>query len=145
MIYFLRTKHHHLNKNNWSKLTWLGNLWDDPMIHALFPVNSLTEFESYACFSFFFNFFCHIFIFCFSYWLYNLFNIPSMIIYKKKNRDLESKRLNFIRSLVFLYFSPLRSYNGTSRIPVLKYDVIFWNEKRGFSRKKHQFSWRSRY
>ena len=57
---------------------------------------------------------------------------------KKKNREkdkqshdfcrshyLESKRLNFIRSLVFLYFSPLRSYNGTSRIPVLKYDVIF--------------------
>jgi hypothetical protein len=77
---------------------------------------------------------------------------------KKKNREkdkqshdfcrshyLESKRLNFIRSLVFLYFSPLRSYNGTSRIPVLKYDVIFWNEKRGFSRKKHQFSRRSRY
>jgi hypothetical protein len=89
---------------------------------------------------------------------FTTFSIYSRWLYKKKNREkdkqshdfcrshyLESKRLNFIRSLVFLYFSPLRSYNGTSRIPVLKYDVIFWNEKRGFSRKKHQFSWRSRY
>ena len=81
MIYFLRTKHHRLNKNNWSKLTWLGNLWDDPMIHALFPVNSLTEFESYACF--FFNFFLYVFIFYFGYWFNSFFNILSITIEKK--------------------------------------------------------------
>jgi len=123
-----------------------------------FPCQFLNWIWELCMFFFFFNFFCHVFVFCFGYWRYNLLNIPSMIIKKKKKPEtekqshdfchlhyLESKRLNFIRSLVFLYFSPLRSYNGTSRIPVLKYDVIFWNEKRGFSRKKHQFSWRSRY
>jgi hypothetical protein len=110
-------------------------------------------------FFFFFNFF-----FVMSLYFALAIGFTTFLIYprwlskKKKNKEkdkqshdfcrshyLESKRLNFIRSLVFLYFSPLRSYNGTSRIPVLKYDVIFWNEKRGFSRKKHQFSWRSRY